>query len=401
MSGRRRLITITAVLTLLACLVAPAQRAHAATSGTTLITIGTTPVDVTFNAPAKSADPIYHDDDPEDTAQLQHLAQLINDAPAGSTIQAALYSLTATEIYDPIKQALARGVKIQAIYNGHPTAPSMAVDLHNLLGDANHHWCDHGSTTEAYGKACISTDSSSLMHAKYWLFSQTKDSAGTSHANVTWISSANETHSSGTRLFNNALTFYDDKALYDQTASKLWTPMWNEDSYTNNDFYVASTGRGTYTSDASDSKVYASPEQTTDLVLNRLNEIAPGSDCQIRLMEMTIHDTRKAVLDKLVALKQGGCSVSVVRSSIDDASLAELRNAGIPVRQREIHDKVILIHARYNGSTDPRPIVLTGSHNLTASALKINDEILLKVSDSETLYNLYVDHFNDAFSTGV
>ena len=67
------------------------------------------------------------------------------------------------------------------------------------------------------------------------------------------------------------------------------------------------------------------------------------------------------------------------------------------------HAYTLLLHhisARYAGSAAPRPVILTGSHNLSESALKRNDELLLKVSDSQPLYDAFYDHFNAAYNTG-
>lgn len=364
---------------------APAQAA----TGTRLITIGSVPVDLTFNEPAEGV---------EDLAQLQHLARLIDDAPAGSTIRAAIYSLTASEIYDPLERAKARGVRIQAVVSSDSKQFQTSQKLATLLGP-DFHWCDHGDAA-TYGEACISTDPSGIMHAKYWLFSATKDSTGTARQEVTWISSSNQTHSSGTKLFNNTLTYYGDHELYTSMGAEIWTPMWEERSYPGNDFYVASGPRGIAGSDATASKVYASPEQTTDLVLNRLDYVTPDANCRIRVMQNMINDTRGAVVDKVVALKKGGCKVWVVAESIGAANLKKFTDAGISVRHRSVHDKAFIISARYAGSAAPRPVILTGSHNLSESALKRNDELLLKVSDSQPLYDAFYDHFNAAYNTG-
>ena len=44
--------------------------------------------------------------------------------------------------------------------------------------------------------------------------------------------------------------------------------------------------------------------------------------------------------------------------------------------------------------------MLAGSHNLTLSALRHNDELLIKVTDSQPMYDAFYTHFNDAYNTG-
>jgi len=146
--------------------------------------------------------------------------------------------------------------------------------------------------------------------------------------------------------------------------------------------------------------VYASPEQNTDLVVNRLDYIDPDDSCRVRVMEASITAGRTAVVDKLVSLHQQGCHLWVDVGSIDSGPLSTLKSAGIPVHKSPVHDKAILVYGRYAGSTDDRTLVFTGSHNLTKSALRYNDEILVKVEDSQPMYDAFYAHFNDAYNTG-
>jgi len=57
---------------------------------------------------------------------------------------------------------------------------------------------------------------------------------------------------------------------------------------------------------------------------------------------------------------------------------ATLHDAGIPVRRANLHDKLVLVHARHGSSGRPRKVVLSGSHNLNYDANYRNDEILVK-----------------------
>lgn len=357
-------------------------------------TVGSAQVEATFN------DPVAHGG--EDLAQLNEMIRLINCTPGGATIRMAIYSITANIVYRAISDAVARGVTVQVVHNGEDknATDSTPGDLATLLG-ANHHWCDHGHSNLSQGGGCISNDPSSLMHAKYLLFSQTEDLSGTLRSNVTWFGSPNQTYNSGADLFNNSVTVYADSTLYNNFVTYEWTPMWQEQSFSGNDFYDASTPRGYFSSSYSNVTAYASPQQQSDLVADRLSYINPTSDCRVRVMEASIHDNRSAVVDQLVRAKKGGCQVWVTVGDIESGVLKTLISNGIAVHSAPVHDKLIVFYGSYAGETSNRYTIFTGSHNLTLSALQVNDELLVKVQDvPQSFYNAFYNHFNDAYNTG-
>jgi phosphatidylserine/phosphatidylglycerophosphate/cardiolipin synthase-like enzyme len=106
------------------------------------------------------------------------------------------------------------------------------------------------------------------------------------------------------------------------------------------------------------------------------------------------------VVNTLIGLKRGGCQIWVAVGNIQPQALAAFKAASIPVRTAPIHDKSILISAKYADSADHRTVVFTGSHNLSLSALRHNDELLIKVTDSQPMYDAFYTHFNDAYNTG-
>ena len=57
------------------------------------------------------------------------------------------------------------------------------------------------------------------MHSKLYTFSQTRDPNGALRDDVVWLGSANMTHATGAKSFNNTLTIYGDTALYDHLMS--------------------------------------------------------------------------------------------------------------------------------------------------------------------------------------
>lgn len=329
-------------------------------------------VELTFNKPGSDA-------------QITKAIRLINGAPDGSVIRMSLYNLTRDDVYSALVNAKRRGVDLRVVANGENDDAELLQRLATRLG-SHFKWCRN---------ACISSHSEGIMHAKYMLFSRTRDNTGTLRGHVVWVSSANFS-GSGYLMSNNSVTTYSDATLYDGYVSDVWKPMWSSTRWS--DYYDSASGRGYFGSTASNTTVYVSPEAQYDLVYTRLGYVDPGSDCVIRVMHNMINDTRSAVVERLVDFKERGCTIRVAAKTIDADNRERFRNAGIPYKTGlQIHDKAIIIKARYDGSSTARTIILTGSHNLSYAALRYNDELLVKITDSVGLYRAFVDHFQDLY----
>lgn len=382
---RTRVAAVLATTALAATpFVSTAPQASAQPNGTTVTKVGSARVEVTFNKKGS-------------TAQISKVVSLINGAPKGSAVRIGIYNVTSSAIVDAISRAHKRGVVVTIVMNGSHAKDAVPQKIRKVIGSR---FKDCGSKAT---NPCIST-AKGHMHAKYMTLSTTKDSAGTVRKKVVWYSSANFS-GSGWDLSNNAVTVYGDSALYSGFLSDVWTPMWEQRSYTGNDYYVAGSQRGYVDSRYSKHTVYVSPEQTTDLVANRLSYVNPGKDCDVRVMQAQVTGSRPEVLKQLVRLKKGGCAVRLVTGQGDTGLTASARTTlnkgGISnsyiESQKPIHDKAFVIKARYSGSKTPRYIVFTGSHNITGPALRNNDEILTKVTDSKGFYDGFRSHFDDVY----
>lgn len=350
-------------------------------------TIGGSPAWAHFtNPPAFAGD---------DRTILNEVIRLINDTPSGAKIRAAIHSLSVNGVYTALINAKSRGVTVQVVEDGSDEFDEDASprDLHAALG-ANHVFC--GNRVQGGNYGCITSDPSGIMHTKLYTFTQTKDPSGVLQSNVVWFGSANMTYATGARTFNNTITLYGDVDLFNNFTT-YFTQLFNQNHYSGNNFYDATAGRGYWVT--STARVYASPEQDGDLIYNRLNDIDADSSCRVRVAQAMIHDARSELVDLLVRLKHGGCGVWVVGSSIDAGSLIKLKVAGIGVRQHDVHDKFILVNAKFAGSADNRSLIFTGSHNWTYSANYRNDELFVRV-ESQDFYTPYYNHFNDAYNTG-
>lgn len=323
-----------------------------------------------------------------DTHVTDELRRLIDSAPAGARIDGHIFSISVDGVAKALLDAQNRGVDVWISTDGavaDSTDPSKTQYLDKLT---------HKVYCKSAGyNGCIAAASGSISHTKLFTFTTATLPDGTVAKDVIWLGSANQTYASGQRLYNNTLTLGGDAALFGDFRKYL------DDLYarrTSTNYYDPSSGRGHLLRDSAD--VYVSPELDTDLVVNRLDDYTPDATCEVRVMQASIRDSRLAVVDRLVTMKNGGCKVSVVADTVEPAALAKLKSAGIPVRHHLIHDKVFVVKSK--GAYR----VYTGSHNLSGSAAHKYDEIFVKLAPeteaSHPVYDIYVTHFADAYETG-
>jgi phosphatidylserine/phosphatidylglycerophosphate/cardiolipin synthase-like enzyme len=340
-----------------------------------------------------------------DMTILDDLIRMIDDTPKDESIDLGIHSITVNAVAKAIIEAKNRGVKVRVAHNGEDfrSADGTPKALAAGLGAA-HRFCGNVESKGGDVGGCISAQPSSIMHSKLVLFSKTKDATGKLQSSVSWFGSANLTFATGARTFNNTVTVYGDQELYARFERDYFAKLWSQTHVAGGDFYNAGKQRGLFSSAASHVSVYASPNQNGDFVLDRLALVEADAACRIRVSQAMIHGARKAIVDKLVSLKHGGCSVWVAGNDIDSAMLAELKHAGISVHENKIHDKMILVNAKYACGADcksapHRKIVFTGSHNWTQSANETNDELFVKV-DNARVYDAFQTHFNANYNSG-
>lgn len=395
-----------AAVTTLSLVVALAVMAAPAAAGPTVpVTIGTTPGYAIFAQPGVGTNGT------NDTAILAHLKNLIDGTPcpapgaSAPIIRAAVNSIgdgsLPTQIKDALDAKQGCGVDVRVIVNGSQKTSTAAQNLRSALGTAAFEWCDHDDPNNAKGGGCVSTHSSSAMHTKMMLFT---NSSG--YPCVAWFGSANLTNATGGETFNNGVTLYNNCTVHNLFRDRIWQPMWDEWTIANNDFY-APTGQGYLSS--SNVTVHASPENSsppTDFVLGRLSAMSSGNGCTVGVSQAmwtargyanTTGTDGEAVARRLAALKTGlgGCSIGVLvgnksdgTANIDSGPRAILANAGISIEHGPVHDKYFFMH----GLNKPYTVV-TGSHNFSLPAWRHNDEVLVELSNSQSTYNAYYDHW--------
>jgi phosphatidylserine/phosphatidylglycerophosphate/cardiolipin synthase-like enzyme len=323
---------------------------------------------------------------------INELTRMINSVPVGGRIDGHIFNITVDSVAEALLDAQNRGVYVTistdgALATATDTAKTDYLDKLNTIV-----YCATSTTN-----SCVSSATDAISHTKLFAFSHATAPDGTEAEKVVWFGSANQTYASGMRLYNNTVSIYGDAPLYDMLAAYLDDLRLKKRAA---DYYDPTSGRGHLLAQSAD--VYVSPESTTDLVVNRLDDVTPDTTCRVKVMQASIRDSRIGVVNQLISMKQGGCQIQVVAATVEPDALAALQGANIPVRRMPIHDKVFLVYGKFGSAYQYR--VYTGSHNLSGSALRKFDEIFVKLAPetdaSHPVYDEFITHFFDAYSVG-
>ncbi len=323
---------------------------------------------------------------------LTELTRLIDSVPAGGRIDGHIFSITVDSVAKSLLDAQTRGVDVRLSTDGSVATSTDTAKTTYLDQLTSKVYCSAGTSN-----ACISTADNAISHTKLFVFSTATAPDGVVSKDVVWFGSANQTYASGMKLYNNTVTLYGDSELFTALRAYL-TELYDQTRRA--DYYDAASARGYLLTASAD--IYVSPEAETDLVVNRLNDVTLDASCEVRVMQASIRDSRLAVVDHLVRMKRGGCTVEVVADTVEPRALALFDAANIPVREMPIHDKVFLIRGTYGSTSAFR--VYTGSHNLSGSANRAYDEIFVKLAPEtgtmHPVYDAYLIHFTDAYAKG-
>jgi HKD family nuclease len=340
----------------------------------------------------------------DDTIHAE-LRRLIRNAKPNSTIRGSIHSLNMVAVAQELVNAQdQRNVDVRLVIDGKNDVkdPNDAVVLIKKIKHVE--FCKDGGRL-----SCISTNSSGIMHAKLFTFTETTDPTGAARQKVSWFGSPNLTDTSGSKQFNNAITVYGDEDLFDG-LNAYFGDMYAKRDFKDNDYYDSGAARGYYMATAADA--YASPEQVgeTDTIATRLNDLTPDTNCKLRIGMKSVHDNRPKLVTLVEDFRKAGCQVWIVVTTksngdidMDEDVYEDFIKAGVQIRKiKNIHDKFFVAYGKFGATYQAR--VYTGSQNWTKSALNYNDELFVKMApESATvhpLYDGYVGHFNNAFYSG-
>lgn len=330
--------------------------------------------EVCFNDPAahSGSDPLIEN----------RLRELARSAGSGDTIRGAMYTWTRAGLAEDLVAAKNRGADVRVVLDGHNQTDGNAG--YTVLRDGG------VPVTSCSNDGCIG---SNINHNKLFLF----DIGG---AKQSVLTSANLSKAQ-TGWYNNLIRI-TDAGLYDYYLG-YWNRMnaqsWTYDGVTWHDDDKVGYGSGTAT------KAYVYP-RGTDNVLGVLGNVTKcstdgngdgNSDRKIWIAQSLFTSARESVRNKLADLADMGCDVRVVVADRETELWVQASNSGGNLNDGKVgrvtnsHNKLLLIDAYYAGKW--QDVVFTGSHNLTGTSLKTNDEALVRVTDYFVFkqYRLYFD----------
>ncbi|MFD1325205.1 phospholipase D-like domain-containing protein [Micromonospora sonneratiae] len=324
-------------------------------------------------------------------AIVNRIRELIQGSPSGSTIRVAIYNTTDQNITADLIAARDRGVNVRVVVDSDRADETAATTLISALGTnrANASWV----VVCTAGRACIGNLNTPIMHNKFFLFSSTLGAA-----NVLVQSSANLNWSNSERYWNNALQVVGNTDIYNSyvayhgdLAAKV----------KNNDYYRTTSVGGV--------KSYFFPRAgsgaSTDTIANALSEnvtctgnTSTGTGTGRTMIRIAMWSfTRVEVANVLRSLANQKCWVDIVYAESTPEVLAALNHDRIMVYKLNnadgylVHSKYMAIEGTYAGVRDTK-LVFTGSHNWSYSALRENDEALLRIT-SASVHDAYRSNF--------
>ena len=317
-----------------------------------------------------------------DTAVEDAIVNLIRHAAPGSRIRVAIFSFTRNGPSAELIAAARRGIDVRIVFDGdavHTTGSEVAM-LRAGLG------VDRVTVCGAPGTSC---NGSGIMHHKTFLFSALEDGS----RDVVVQASHNLT-TTQLSMHNNAVIVRDDAALF-AGYERTWNDL-RRDANVVNYYRIDDGDRAT--------RVYFFPRTDGDTAVSVINNVDCVAGSHVRVTMAFFTDRRVAVAQALAARRRAGCAVEAVIGDAEiragSSVLSTLRSAGVAVTLYParaggwtIHSKYLLVDSRYAGSTTPRRLVFTGSHNWTGPALDANDETLLRVED-DGVYNAFLADWN-------
>ncbi len=322
-------------------------------------------------------------DEPDETIE-DSIVELLEETPDDATVRAAFYTFGQDHVAEAFADAYDRGVDVRVVLGNTSTHSNgsdwSAVTILRERLQQRLTICEDGASEGG----CMGEN---IHHNKFITVSELGD--GSEH--VILQTSANLTDFQLSQ-FNNLVQVYDDPALYDAFLS-----YWDDLSRDETDPAYDRKEQGD-----SDTKLYFFPLSEGDPVLDVLQRVDCEVGADIYLAMAFFTNSRSDIAEELRQMDEDGCGVQIVlreRPQINSPGIqimGNLENGDIDIGifpdddEIQLHSKYLLVDGAYDGDDDAR-IVWTGSHNYTVSALRYNDETILKVRDDELFEAFHSD----------
>lgn len=328
--------------------------------------------------------------------------RMIDNTPRRGVIRIATWAIDMQSTTDKLVRAHRRGAFVRVIVQRDRSRTRQFRRLQRVLG----HRIRNHSFAITCGGGCRATRGGS-MHSKLYMFSRVGHSR-----RVVMLSSTNLTHGGARRGWNDAYTVRGNRKLY-RAHRTLFMQMAKDDPVRHP--YRVTTIRG--------HRTFFFPRpgdgtRETDTIYEALNRVhcrgargGAGRNGRTVIRVAMFHwaGWRGIVLArKLRELDARGCIVQAIYGAPSQDVARELRKTGrrggVTVwdsrydlngdgsPDRYVHHKFMAISGSFAGDRSAWH-VWAGSHNWTSSALRRNDEIMIKIS-RRGVHDRYRGHFN-------
>jgi phosphatidylserine/phosphatidylglycerophosphate/cardiolipin synthase-like enzyme len=294
-------------------------------------------------------------------------------AGRGDTIRVAVFNWVERPLAKDLVAARQRGANVRVVLDDK----SRGEPAHRVLRRG-------GVTVDICVNSCLAPGGH-IMHNKFFLFEL-------NGVRTVIQSSANISYGQRQR-FQNSLRVTGDQRLWNTYYGyfkRLRAARWLGWSEAERD----RPGSGAV-------KAYLYPRSDDNLLEILANvEACRTTDAKVWLTQSQFEVGRDALRRRLNELRRdSGCSVRLIVQKAEAERYVQrrARGANLPdgtVRRAGVHDKIIVVDARYNGRW--RELVFTGSHNLVRSSVVGNDEVLLKVW-SPLVFEAHLRRFRGLF----
>ena len=325
------------------------------------------------------------------------LDKTIDAAPPGSTIRMAMYLFNVDTTATKLIRAHQRGVNVKILIDDGERRADI-VRVRRALGTNK----KARSFVAKCKRSCMS-NTTSVMHSKFYLFSQ----AGSART-VSMFGSANPYKGNIYNSWNDAHTVVGNKAIY--TALYKYFNNMLKDKTNLNYYRTASSGKY---------KLYFFPRKRGVTILEVLKGVrctgvkkgyGSGGRTVIRIGQWGWTAPRADIARQLSALQGRGCKVEVIINKARTSRkvfaplLRNTRYGKVKIYDAwydgnnngvaglYVHHKVLAINGRWFSSKGTK-IVYTGSQNYTEEGNRVNDELIVRIRDNST-YTRYVKNLN-------
>lgn len=360
----------------------------------------------------------------EQWAIMNRVKDAINNAPTGSVVRIAAFSITLPQMADAMISAKNRGVNVRVVTDDHlynkedPDSAAKTAQTERLKSALGTN-ISNTSYIKICHLGCMSNNQYASMHAKLFMFSTTGKSK-----QVTMMGSANM---SGTHLvaWNNMFTTVGDVTVYDTMRiyfDRMATEPDDENAYQN---ILSETGRRVYTFPRAGVDTLSEDIYWGILDNVKCTGVASGygsvpgtpssSKTVIRIAMFKWTENRLGVATKLRDLSNAGCDVQVAISKsqgdFDPSALVTiLSNGKIKVKDLDknsdgnggyknyLHHKYIAINGYYYDDSSSK-VVFTGSPNLSSASMRYSNETMIRIYTTAT-YDSYLSNFNKMWAQG-